>query len=77
LKKNPVLLLLLTLLFIGCEEKHVIEDVEECDEMGSYYEGGEHYISREFITEEGVMDYKKQFDKSQIQNSKCYPASTF
>lgn len=71
------LLFLIIVLFIGCEEKHVIEDVEECDTMGSYYENGEHYIDRQFVTEEGVMDYKKQFDKSEIKNSKCNPVSNF
>jgi hypothetical protein len=75
--KYPRFLILIITLFIGCEEKHVIEDVEECDTMGSYYEGGEHYISREFMTEEGILDYNKQFEKSKFQNSKCNPASTF
>jgi hypothetical protein len=71
------LLTLLLFFFIGCEEKHVIEDVEECDTMESYYEGGEHYINRNLITEEGTLDYKKQFEKSEPKNSKCNPVNTF
>ena len=74
---NNRLLFLAVFLLIGCEEKHVIEDVEECDTMGSYYENGEHYIDRHFVTEEGVMDYKKQFEKSEFKNSKCNPVSNF
>ena len=71
------LLTLLVFFFIGCEEKHVIEDVEECDTMESYYEGGEHYINRNFITEEGTLDYNKHFEKSESKNSKCNPVNTF
>ena len=71
------LLILFLFLFMGCEEKHIIEDVEECDTMESYYEGGEHYINREFVTEEGILDYQKQFEKSKSKNSKCNPVNTF
>ncbi|MDX1959368.1 MAG: hypothetical protein SFU98_12395 [Leptospiraceae bacterium] len=52
-------------------------EINECDTMGNYYEDGEHYINREFVNDDGTLDYKKQFEKSKQQNHDCYPTKTF
>ncbi len=72
-----VCFLIACILLAGCKKKHTNEDIPECDSFGNYYENGDHYISREFLTESGSLDYKKLFDKSKQQNSNCYPTETF
>ncbi|HNH07537.1 MAG TPA: hypothetical protein PK683_03475 [Leptospiraceae bacterium] len=72
-----VCFLAVCIILAGCKKKYINEDIPECDSFGNYYENGEHYISREFLTESGSLDYKKLFDKSRQQNSNCYPTETF
>jgi hypothetical protein len=66
--------------YIKCWNSHLFpppSEIKECDTMGNYYEDGEHYINREFLKDDGTLDYKKQFEMSKQQNHDCYPTKTF
>jgi hypothetical protein len=74
--KNKYWVFLFFILFvlIDCKESRAKQEIEECDTMGNYYEGGDHYISREFYNdEEGTLRYDKLFEKSDRRNALCNP----
>lgn len=75
-----VFLLSLVILFADCRKKLFTEEVKECDNIGNYYEQGNHYIRRDLIKKDEfgmedyrVLDMKKLMDESKRQNSRCYP----
>jgi hypothetical protein len=71
------LLILCVLLIADCKRKNYTADVDDCDTMGNYYEDGEHYINRDFISDEGALDYNKTFEKFKFENANCHPTKSF
>ncbi|MCB1141276.1 MAG: hypothetical protein H7A24_01195 [Leptospiraceae bacterium] len=71
------LFILLIVFVADCKRKNLNIDIEECDTMGNFYESGEHYINREFISDEGAIDYNRTFEKLKPENSRCHPTRTF
>lgn len=61
-------------LLLDCKKKVADEDMQDCDKIFNYYEGGSHYIRRDLIGEEGNWDYEKLLEDSKIKRSDCYPA---
>ncbi|MCC5815065.1 MAG: hypothetical protein JJT78_09935 [Leptospira sp.] len=59
---------------LDCKKKIADEDMQDCDKIYNYYEGGSHYIRRDLVKDDGVIDYEKLLDESQIKRSDCYPA---
>ena len=53
----------LCILFIlACKKKKAFShDIQECDPIGNYYEDGNHYISRDIVTDDGVINYEEMF----------------
>ena len=81
LKSNIIFLLVAASIFSGCKKdmfhKPENHDIEDCDNFSDYYEDGEHYIRRDLVTDEGVIDRKKVFQESDQKNSRCFPTKTF
>ncbi|MBE7412988.1 MAG: hypothetical protein L6Q54_03840 [Leptospiraceae bacterium] len=67
------LLGLIALSFFYCNKKYLNEELDECDPVSNLYEDGTHYIRRELVTDEGVLDYHKLLESSKQKNSRCYP----
>lgn len=71
------IVLLIAFSFIGCKKKKLFnEDIDECDSVGNYYEDSSHYINRNIVTDEGVIDYKKLFHNYHGKGSVCNPDKT-
>lgn len=66
------LFLVFLILFSNCKKKQIVE-VNDCDTIGNYYENKEHYIKREFVTDDGEIDYKKLFQKYKGSETICNP----
>ncbi len=64
--------LLILILFSNCKKKQ-FSDVNECDTIGNYYENKEHFIKREFVNDDGEVDYKKLFQKYKGKETICNP----
>ncbi|MCC6274975.1 MAG: hypothetical protein IT569_03895 [Leptospiraceae bacterium] len=62
------------LLLPVCKKKYLNEDIDECDSISNLYEDGNHYIRRDLVTDEGVIDYQKLLEAYKQKNSRCYPA---
>lgn len=71
------LLILLGSLFQGCRKQMYNQDLQDCDNIADYYEEGEHFIRRDLVTDDGVVDRKKLFAESKEKNSECFPTKTF
>lgn len=70
-----VCLFLISILFIiDCKKKTPDVDIQDCDAIYNYYKDGTHYIRRDLVTEDGVLDYDKLLEDGKIKNSNCYPA---
>ncbi len=62
------------------------QDIQDCDNVGDYYNDGSHYIRRDLVTEGiyaadkelateyNVIDYQKLFEAYDLKKSKCNPA---
>jgi len=72
----PVFFIIL-FLFSGCLKKQDSQDIEDCDNIANYYEDGEHYIRRDLVTDEGVLDRKKLFEDTINGKSECYPVKSY
>ena len=70
--KNSLIALLILFLF-DCKKKYLSEDIDECDSISNLYEDGNHYIKRDLVTDEGVIDYHKLLEEYKQKNSRCYP----
>lgn len=67
------LLVIALIFFLDCKKKYLNEDIDECDPVSNLYESGDHYIKRDLITEDGVIDYQKLLESYKQKNSRCYP----
>jgi hypothetical protein len=54
-------------------KKKVVEDINECDTIGNFYEDKDHYIRREYVSDEGVIDLKKMLQKYKGRETICNP----
>lgn len=52
-----------------------MSEISPCDPIGNLYVGDQHYIERDYVTEEGRIDYKKYFRDRKIESSPCDPVS--
>ncbi|MDW7975551.1 MAG: hypothetical protein RMI35_03255 [Leptospiraceae bacterium] len=51
-----------------------LEEFHPCDPFLSYYEHGDHYFSKEFVKEDGTIDYEKLLKyQREVHRSKCDP----
>lgn len=74
MKNKLFYLSLLCLVLTDCQRNRLNQEIGDCDTMGNYYEGGDHYISRDFYNdEEGTLRYDKLFEKSDRRNALCNP----
>ncbi|WCL49535.1 hypothetical protein [Leptospira sp. GIMC2001] len=69
-----VFLFISCFLLLDCKKKEQDQDIEDCDKISNYYKDGTHYIRRDLVTDDGVVNYNKLLDDSKIENSDCYPA---
>ncbi len=44
-----------------------------CDPTSSLYIKDQHYISRDYVTEDGTVDYARWFESRKAQSSPCDP----
>ena len=70
---NVILVLLLAALSSGCRKKFFSSDIQDCDNTANYYEDGEHFIRRDMVTDDGVIDRQKMFDELRTGNVDCHP----
>lgn len=61
-------------LTLQCKKKTPDEDLQDCDKIYNYYEDGSHYIRRDLVKDDGVLDYEKLMEDRKIKRSDCYPA---
>ena len=47
--------------------------IDPCDPTSSTYDGYVHFIERDFLTEDGTLDYRKWFEASRAESSDCDP----
>jgi|JI8StandDraft_1071087.scaffolds.fasta_scaffold381904_1 hypothetical protein len=57
-----------------CKKKTADVEIQDCDVFYNYYKDGSHYIRRDIVTDDGVMDYNKLLEEGKTKNSNCYPA---
>ena len=48
-------------------------ELNPCDPVSNIYDGGKHYIERDFVKEDGTMDFNKWFEARKVQSSPCDP----
>jgi hypothetical protein len=60
--------------FCYCKKKTADVEIQDCDVFYNYYKDGSHYIRRDIVTDDGVMDYNKLLEEGKSKNSNCYPA---
>lgn len=72
---RTIIMLCVCLALCQCrKKKQYNEEIKDCDPIGNYYENGNHYISRDMITDEGGLDYKKLFENYyERKKSPCDP----
>lgn len=46
---------------------------DPCNPAFDFYEGDTHYFERDFVNEDGTMDYAKWFQSRELQSSDCDP----
>lgn len=56
-----------------CREKKKFIDINDCDTIGNYYENGEHFIKRDLVTDDGVIDYNKMLESYKGRKTVCNP----
>jgi hypothetical protein len=66
-------ILLLIFSSILCKKKTPDIEIQDCDVFYNYYKDGSHYIRRDLVTDDGVLDYDKLLEESKVKNSNCYP----
>lgn len=72
--KPLFIVLLIAFSLTDCRKKKIFnEDIDECDSIGNYYEENSHYINRNIVTDEGVIDYKKLLHSYHGKGSVCNP----
>jgi hypothetical protein len=67
------LLGLVVLTVVDCKKKKPKEDIQDCDKIYNYYEDGVHYIRRDLVQEDGVLDYEKLLEDAKPKRSDCFP----
>jgi hypothetical protein len=75
-KNNYIIIFLFAFsVTIGCKRKVTVynEDINPCDSIGNYYEESEHFIKRDLVTDEGVINYEKLFDRYKGRHTECNP----
>ena len=50
-----------------------VEEIQDCDPVKNYFYNGQHYIERDYVKEDGTLDYKKYYESRRIQASECDP----
>ena len=63
--------ILICLILFQANKKNI--DINDCDTIGNYYEDGEHYIKRDLVTDDGVIDYNKMLDSYKGRKTVCNP----
>lgn len=69
------------LFLIGCDNASLSSlnpfrskpTVDPCDPATNLYDDGKHFLERDYLTEEGTIDYKKLLEMNEIQKSPCDP----
>lgn len=72
-------------LLTDCKRRFITEDIGTCDTIGNYYENGEHYIRRDLLKGEGlidednqgVLDYQKMIESYTGKHTDCNPVKTW
>ena len=62
----------------GCEQKWINpfeEDatIDPCDPTSSVYTGNRHFIERDFLKDDGTLNYRKLMQARDVGNSSCDP----
>ena len=74
MKKLCFYILICLILFqANCNRKKKNIDINDCDTIGNYNEDGEHYIKRDLVTDDGVIDYNKMLDSYKGRKTVCNP----
>ncbi len=47
--------------------------IDPCDPVTNIYEGEKHYIERDYLKEDGTLDYEKYFKSRESETSPCDP----
>lgn len=73
--KSFAFYLIISLIVIqaNCNRTKSKVDINDCDTIGNYYENGEHYIRRDLVTDDGVIDYNKMLDSYKGRKTVCNP----
>ncbi|MBP9887343.1 MAG: hypothetical protein KBF93_13660 [Leptospiraceae bacterium] len=73
--KSFALYILISLILVqaNCNRKKNNVEINDCDTIGNYYENGEHYIRRDLVTDDGVIDYNKMLDSYKGRKTVCNP----
>lgn len=58
-------------LLAGCGFFNEPKDIDPCDPVKNYYDGKTHYIERDFVKEDGTLDYDLMFEKLDPEASPC------
>lgn len=68
------ILLSVTTVFCG-KKRHPGQEsrIDPCDPASNLYEGDKHYIERDFVNEDGILDYSKWFEVLDVRSSHCDP----
>ncbi|MCP5502702.1 MAG: hypothetical protein H7A25_22580 [Leptospiraceae bacterium] len=72
----PIMIVLLLTALSCRKNKKFNQSVRDCDTISNYYEDSTHYINKEFLTEEGVLDYGKLMKQYDSRHSFCNPKKT-
>lgn len=69
---------LLTLMFPHCAYLDLVfgeePTLDPCDPVANYYQAdGAHYIERDFVKDDGTLDYQRYFDSQKAGASPCDP----
>lgn len=46
---------------------------DPCDPLSNVYKGEKHYIDRQFVKDDGTLDYGAMFKSDRVQSSPCDP----
>jgi len=70
---------ILCLSFLQCPKGRLwspfakMTDIDPCDPASNVYEGDDHYVERDFINEDGELDYDRWFKSRKMSASECDP----
>jgi hypothetical protein len=56
---------------LSCGMFNEPSEIDPCDPIKNYYDGKTHYIEREFVREDGTLDYDLMFEKLKPESSPC------